>query len=439
MSNWQLLPRRYIRRPEQSRLYDQIWQTDTLTRAWREVRRGGGIGVDGLTVADFEAHWPEHMAELAATLREKRYQPLPLRSFTLARPDGRTRPIALLSLRDRIVQRAVLDVVQPRFASAASPAAFGALRGRGVEGALDRVRAARESGLTWVVRTDIRAFFERVEHGRMLETFATITEDSLLTDLVRRWLLVSKPVPFGTPTDAFIDSSELGAFGRPSVFHLLQDGLDLARTLEDHWVSSDIIRLLAAPVFDAVPRRWNHWRPVIRKRLPYGAGLGVLLVGALATKHLLGGGDLSVLRQGERGTPQGAPLSPLLATSVLNALDHALERPGQVFVRYVDDLLIICIDERQARKALASARREVARLGLTLNESKTTIGHYDAGFTFLGSTLPHGKVSPPDDTELGPLAADFRNTPYWEARRRWDASSRRPPVARRRTGKRGRQ
>lgn len=123
--------------------YEQVYAVDTLTRAWQQVRRSGVPGVDGESATAFAARWPEHMAMLAAELREGRYQPQPLRRFLLAKPDGGTHTVALLTLRDRIVQRAVLDVVQPVYTAAAPAAAFGALPGRGVEAALARAEAAR--------------------------------------------------------------------------------------------------------------------------------------------------------------------------------------------------------------------------------------------------------------------------------------------------------
>lgn len=434
MSGWRSRLRRTpASETAQAPLYDQVWQTDTLTRAWREVRRGGGIGVDGQTVADFEADWAARMAELAATLRARRYQPLPPRTFTLARPDGRGRPIALLTLRDRIVQRAVLDVVQPRFVEVAAPAAFGALPGRGVQAALSRVEQARAQGLTWVVRTDIQAFFEQVEHRHILTTFAATVGDEPLTELVRGWLLAGEsPDP---PTGEVLrDDLDLSAFGRPGALAILQDGIDLVRLIEDHWDRSGLLPLLTARAIDGVAGRLHRPR-LPGRRLPYAAGFGLLTLGALmAAKRRLPREAREGARFRGRGTAQGAPLSPLLATATLDPLDRALERPGQQPIRYVDDLLVVCAGEEQAREALTTTRRVVTRMGLALNEAKTFVGPYDASFRFLGVTLPHATPANPDTAGLQSLAEDFRDTPYWQARRGWEARRQRPPVTRRRKG-----
>lgn len=432
MTGWRSRLRRIpMSEMERSPLYDQVWQTDILTRAWREVRRGGGTGVDGQTVADFEADWAVQMADLAETLRARGYQPLPPRTFTLARPDGRNRPIALLTLRDRIVQRAVLEVVQSRFLEVASPAAFGALPGRDVKAALARAEQARAQGLIWVVRTDIQAFFERVEHERILTTFATTVGDEPLTELIRGWLLAGWSPELATG-EVMLDDLDLSAFGRSGALSILQDGIDLARLIEDYWDRSGLLPLLAARAVDAAAGRLHRPR-LTGRRLPYAAGVGLLTLGALAAAKLhrqREAHDRARLRG--RGTAQGAPLSPLLATATLDPLDRALERPGQLPIRYVDDLLVVCASERQAREVLTTTQRVVKRMGLALNEAKTFVGPYDAGFSFLGVTLPQGTPVNPDSAALQSLAEDFRDTPYWQARRDWEMRRHRPSVTRRR-------
>lgn len=86
----------------------------------------------------------------------------------------------------------------------------------------------------------------------------------------------------------------------------------------------------------------------------------------------------------EQGTPQGGPLSPLLANIYLHPLDAALRSHGFGFVRYADDFVVFARTREEALAALDLIRRVLAELGLKLNESKTRIAHIDDGFEFLG-------------------------------------------------------
>jgi RNA-directed DNA polymerase len=86
----------------------------------------------------------------------------------------------------------------------------------------------------------------------------------------------------------------------------------------------------------------------------------------------------------EEGTPQGGPLSPLLANTYLHPLDMALEAGGYRFVRYADDFVVFARTRQQAEAALALIRQTLSTLKIVLNEDKTRIVHIDDGFDFLG-------------------------------------------------------
>lgn len=399
-------------------LYERVYEIETLTQAWRVVRRGGGAGVDGQTVAAFEAHWSENMAELATELRERRYHPLPLRQYLLARPDGGQRPISLLALRDRLVQRAVLEVVRPSFQAVASPAGFGVLPGRGVGEALARAEQARRSGLTWVVRADVRAFFEEVDHGRVVAEFRATVGDDELTGLVEEWLAVGVLQRPRQTEPAEPEPERRPRLGPGALLEPLRTGLEVAWTLNQEWSRLELLQPAAAGLAGWVGAGLGRWRPGAGRALPLAVGAGVITAGALALARLRRAGWTGAAEPGPRGTPQGSPLSPLLATSVLLPLDRALDRPGQALARYVDDLLLVCRDEAGARQGLEDARQQVERLGLALNEAKTVVQPYDAGFEFLGATLPQLPADEPLGlTTARALAAAFRRTGYWRARR----------------------
>jgi len=94
-----------------------------------------------------------------------------------------------------------------------------------------------------------------------------------------------------------------------------------------------------------------------------------------------------------RGTPQGGVISPLLANIVLNQVDWALDQAGFEFVRYADDLVILCRSHQQAEKAVTLLRKLLAEIGLALNEEKTEISSFKQHFDFLGFTFKANAVA----------------------------------------------
>ncbi|MGI8970644.1 MAG: reverse transcriptase domain-containing protein [Dehalococcoidia bacterium] len=403
-------------RRQRTPLYESLCQIETLTQAWRTVRRRGGVGMDGQTAAAFEEHWAENMAELAAELRERRYHPRPLRHFSLPKPDGGQRPISLLALRDRIVQRAVLDLVRPIFEQLASPAAFGALPGRGVGEALARAERARRDGNTWIVRGDLHAFFEEVDHGRVLSAFREAVQDEALTALVAEWLaggiLQSGTDPIMPPL------KEANGHGGGDLLRHLRTGLEMAQSLNPERLHEWPPLGVAAPVVAALAGRVGAnafgWSSGRLRRTLLTLGAGTLAAGALAAVAAERFNGAAAETEAPRGTPQGSSLSPLLATGILQPLDQALNCRGGLLVRYVDDILLVCADEQTAERGLAEVRRQVDRLGLSLNEKKTRVQPYDEGFSFLGATLPQ---EPLIDPERRALIDGFQQSGYWRARR----------------------
>jgi retron-type reverse transcriptase len=436
------------RLPIQPPSYDEIGSVETLTRAWRAVRRaGGGAGADGQTIAAFERRWAANMAELAAELRTRRYHPLPLKAFLLPKPDGGTRPISLLSLRDRIVQRAVLEVVQPAFLAVASPSAFGALPGRGVPQALARVEAARATGLAWIVHTDIARFFEEIAHERIRAAFRAVVADRDLNGLVAEWLAAGVIGPGIRSTPDNCIPTDVTADAGTTLAADAANGLDEWRVAEAPglfgWVRRtavefpelDVLRPLAVGLAGrAGGQLLRGGLSLVPGAAGVALGLGVGAAGltalALARRHLR---RTAAVRAGDEvvdwqrlGTPQGAPLSPLLATSALAPLDVALNAGRRSLVRYVDDMVVLCPDEGEARRALADIEAAVTALGLRLNEAKTAVQPYDAGFTFLGAQLPPMRSAEEGGVDL---PAAFGQTAYWQARLRLGLSAlaRRPP------------
>ena len=175
--------------PPTMSLTEQLCQVETLEAAWRKVRANkGGPGSDGITIQQFEAQLPKHLSQLSRELVEERYYPLPVQTFTMKKTNGNTREISVLALKDRIVQRAVCDLITPIYEAKFLDCSFGYRPNRGVPQAVAQVTAIRAEGYEWVVDADIENFFGTMDN-RILMRFlrATIKEPPILR-LIQMWI-----------------------------------------------------------------------------------------------------------------------------------------------------------------------------------------------------------------------------------------------------------
>ena len=156
-------------------LTSQLCKIETLDAAWRKVRKNkGGPGSDGITIQQFEAQLNKHLRQLARELTEDRYYPLPVQKFTMQRTNGNIREISVLALKDRIIQRAVCDLITPIYEAKFLDCSFGYRPNRGVPQAVAQVNAIRAEGYEWVVDADIENFFDTMDN-RILMRFLRTT------------------------------------------------------------------------------------------------------------------------------------------------------------------------------------------------------------------------------------------------------------------------
>jgi RNA-directed DNA polymerase len=143
-------------------LYDRIVRPDVLWRAWVEVRANGGSpGVDGVRLEDVERHGVEaYLSQLAEDLKAQRYRPSPVLRVEIPKPDGRTRPLGIPTVRDRIVQQACKIVIEPLFEANFLPCSYGY---RPKRSAGQAVLAVKEALVWrwWVLDADIEGFLDR--------------------------------------------------------------------------------------------------------------------------------------------------------------------------------------------------------------------------------------------------------------------------------------
>jgi len=278
-------------------LFDKVARSDILWRAWGDVRfNRGAPGVDGITVDAVEESGVEvFLSELAAELVAGTYRPKPLRRVHIPKPGqpGKTRPLGIPCVRDRVVMAAAKIVLEPIFEADFRPVSFGFRPRRSAHQALEVIRVEANRGAQWVLDADVSDCFGSIDQDALLAQVARRVTDRKIHKLLRGWLRAG----------------------------VLEDG---------------------------------------------------------------------VVTETGSGTPQGSPISPLLANIALHVLDVEWETTSQplgVLVRYADDFVVLCTSRSRAEEARRRIVIILTRLGLRLHPDKTRIVQLtngQEGFDFLG-------------------------------------------------------
>jgi RNA-directed DNA polymerase len=272
-------------------LMEEVTDSDNLNRAYgRVLSNQGAAGVDGLTVDNLETWVATHKDVFIASLLDGSYQPQPVRGVQIPKPGGGVRQLGIPTVVDRLVQQAILQVLENYLDPTFSTSSFGFRPGCGAHDALAQASGYVAEGRTIVVDLDLEKFFDRVNHDILMSRLARRIGDKRLLRITRRFL-------------------EAG---------LMQNGVCVAR---------------------------------------------------------------------HEGTPQGGPLSPLLANLLLDDLDRELERRGHKFCRYADDCNIYVQSLAAGERVLASVTKYLEeQLRLRVNRTKSAVASV-AERKFLGHRL----------------------------------------------------
>jgi group II intron reverse transcriptase/maturase len=288
-------------------LYDKVYRADVLEFAYRRCKANkGAAGVDGQRFEDIELYGEGRwLGELADRLRTKTYEPDAVKRVWIPKPNSsKLRPLGVPTIIDRVVETAVLLVLEPIFGADLAPEQYAYRPDRGAHDAIRAVHSLLNTGHTQVIDADLSGYFDSIPHAELLQCVARRIVDRHILRLIKAWLVA--------PVDE-------------------DDGK--GRTTRS---------------------RAN--------------------------------------RDSKRGTPQGAPISPLLSNLYMRRFVEGWRRLGceqrwsAHIVNYADDFVICC--KRGAPEAMAAMRRIMERLKLTVNEEKTHLCEIPRErFDFLGYTF----------------------------------------------------
>lgn len=261
-----------------------------LQTAWKRVKANkGAAGVDGLDIEQtarvLQTKWPD----IRRALLQGSYRPSPVRKVMIPKPDGSQRELGIPTVTDRLIQQALLQVLQPLIDPTFSEHSHGFRPGRRAHDAVKAARAYVQSGKRVVVDVDLAKFFDRVNHDILIGRLKRRIDDAGVTRLVRAYL-----------------------------------------------------------------------------------NAGIMNGGVVVDRHL--------------GTPQGGPLSPLLANVLLDEVDKALQARGYSFARYADDCNVYVSSRRAGERVMAYLRKLYGGLKLQINEAKSAVASA-FGRKFLGYAL----------------------------------------------------
>lgn len=223
-------------------LIDKVYSPPNLyTSSSKVLGKGGAAGVDHQSTEEFEAHRREELARLHEALRTEKYRPQAVRRTWIPKPGtSERRPLGIPTVRDRVVQTALLHVLEPIFDVTFSPDSYGFRHGRGCHHALERVESLLQAGYVHVVDADLKSYFDTIPHDRLMDRVREKVSDRRVLRLLEMFLqqgvleeLREWTPEAGTPQGAVISPLLANLYLSPLDHLLAEAGFALVRYADD--------------------------------------------------------------------------------------------------------------------------------------------------------------------------------------------------------------
>ena len=172
-----------------SRLMEEVCERENLKAAMRRVRANqGSPGVDGMTVIGIKDYLKQHGPAIRKQLLNGTYEPQPVRRVEIDKPDGGVRKLGIPTVLDRLIQQAVMQVLQRKWDRTFSDHSYGFRPGRSAHQAVAQAQQYIAEDCGWCVDLDLEKFFDRVNHDKLMGQIAKRVEDKRLLKLIRAFL-----------------------------------------------------------------------------------------------------------------------------------------------------------------------------------------------------------------------------------------------------------
>ena len=222
-------------------MYQSIYHPDNLNKAFTKVKRNrGGCGIDRVSLKQYEDNLTRNTKELVRLLEQERHKPLPVRQVLIPKANGKLRPLGIPTIRDRLVQQAILEVIQPLFEPMFSSSSYGFRPGRSAILAINKVQNYLDEGYQYIVEADIKDFFGQLDKSRLMSKVHEQMKDTrihkLLWKILRAGVMIEgriKNTIAGTPQGGVISPLLANIYLNDFDHKLERAGYKLVRYADD--------------------------------------------------------------------------------------------------------------------------------------------------------------------------------------------------------------
>jgi RNA-directed DNA polymerase len=173
-------------------LYHHISRDDVLYAAWKSVKQNGGsAGIDGISIKSIEQSpggMYEFLKEIQDELRAKTYHPKPVKRVFIPKSDGKLRPLGIPTVKDRVVQACLLQIIEPIFEQDFLPCSFGFRPGKSAHQAIGAIKQSIDKGRLQIYDADLRSYFDTIPHDELMKAVEVRLADRQVLKLIRKWL-----------------------------------------------------------------------------------------------------------------------------------------------------------------------------------------------------------------------------------------------------------